>query len=115
MKNLFAALLLGGVIGAGAEVVGKGTQSWSETVGGGRTDVYKIGFVGGEDAGVAVSSDGNSDIDLYVYDENDNLVCKSESYGDKESCTWNPRWTGMFKIKIKNTESYDVDYNGFVW
>jgi len=112
---MFFALLLGGVIGANAEVVGKGTQSWSETVTANHTDVYKVGFVGGEDAGVAISADGTVDIDLYVFDENDNLVCKSESYGDKESCTWNPRWTGMFKIKIKNRESYDVDYNGMVW
>jgi hypothetical protein len=64
MKNLFVALLLGGVIGANATVVGKGTQSWSETVGGGLTDVYKIGFVGGEDAGVAISGNGNGDVDL---------------------------------------------------
>ncbi len=54
MKNLFVALLLGGVIGAHSTVVGKGTQSWNETVSAGRTDVYKVGFVGGEDAGVAV-------------------------------------------------------------
>lgn len=114
MKKMFVALLLGGVIGANATVVGKGTQAWSETVIGGRTDVYKIGFVGGEDAGVSISGD-EGDVDLYVYDENDNLICKSETYGSKESCTWNPRWTGMFKIKVMNRESYDIDYNGFVW
>lgn len=115
MKKMFVALLLGGVIGANAEVVGKGTQSWSESVTGSHTDVYKIGFVGDVEAGASISGDGSGDLDLYVYDENDNLICKSESYGNKESCTWNPRWTGMFKIKVMNRESYDIDYNGFVW
>lgn len=115
MKKMFVALLLGGVIGANAEVVGKGTVSLSSTVLGGHTDVYKIGFVGEEDAGVSISSTDDADIDLYVYDENDNLICKSETYGNKETCSFRPSWTGMFRVKIMNRESYDVDYKGFAW
>ena len=43
-------------------------------------DLYKIAFRGGEVARAAVSGDGDTRLDLYVYDENGNLpnLCKIE-------------------------------------
>ncbi len=42
-------------------------------------DVYKITFRGGETARVAVSGDGDTRLDLYVYDENGNLSPRGRS------------------------------------
>jgi hypothetical protein len=66
------------------------------------TDVFTITFRGAETAVVAISGDGESDLDLYIRDENGHLVCYSESDGDDEWCRWTPRWTGPFTIRVVN-------------
>lgn len=68
----------------------------------GKTDVWPIRFRGGETAYVVVSGDGDTDLDLYVYDENGNLI--ASDYDSLDDCvvSFNPRWTGTFYIKIKN-------------
>jgi len=79
-----------------------GPARWTEVVSSGRTDSYRIAFRGGESAGVAVSGDGDSDLDLYVFDESGNLICKDESGADDMLCRWRPRWNGHFIVKIRN-------------
>lgn len=66
------------------------------------TDHYRVVFRGGEYARVAVSGDGDSDLDLLVFDENDNLVVQDTSYGDDPVVSWTPSWTGPFKIRVRN-------------
>ncbi len=66
------------------------------------TDVYKISFWAGERAQVMVIGDGDTDLDLYIYDENGNLIDKDDDYTDDCICSWTPSWTGSFTIKIKN-------------
>jgi hypothetical protein len=61
-----------------------------------------IVFRGGEPAEVGISGDGDSDLDLYVYDELGNLICRAESRSDYEICRWTPRWEGPFQIRVKN-------------
>lgn len=63
---------------------------------------YTIRFRGGEIARVVVSGDGDTDLDLYVYDENGNLITSDTDYTDQCVCTFSPRWTGPFIIKIVN-------------
>lgn len=65
-------------------------------------DIYRFKFTGGELATVYVSGDGDTDLDLYVYDENNNLVCSDVDYGDECLCMWVPRWTGTYTIQILN-------------
>lgn len=73
-----------------------------DRVGARTTDIWKINFLGGEDAIVYVSGDGDTDLDLYVYDENGNLIDSDTDATDECICTFHPRWTGPFTIKIKN-------------
>lgn len=73
-----------------------------DTVNASTTDTYTIRFRGGERACVVVSGDGDTDLDVYVYDENGNLVGSDTDYGDDCVVVWNPRWTGPFTIKVKN-------------
>ena len=66
------------------------------------TDVYNISFRASELAIVTVVGDGDTDLDLYVYDSNGNLIDSDTDYTDNCVCTWTPRWTGNFRIKIVN-------------
>jgi hypothetical protein len=61
-----------------------------------------IMFRGGEEAIVTVSGDGDTDLDLYVYDSNGNLVASDDDGTDQCIATWTPRWTGRFYIHVKN-------------
>jgi hypothetical protein len=63
---------------------------------------YTDWFRGGETAVVRVKGDGDSDLDLYVYDENGNLVGADRDSTDNCLVIWKPRWTGKFTIKVVN-------------
>ena len=67
-----------------------------------RTDVFTVTFRAGETAMVAISGDGDSDLDLYVFDQNGNRVCGATGRGDDEVCRWTPRWTGTFRVEVRN-------------
>jgi hypothetical protein len=67
-----------------------------------QADVYKITFRGGEAARAAVSGDGDTRLDLYVYDENGNLVTSQVGPGDDCLASWVPRWSGVFVLKVVN-------------
>ena len=71
----------------------------------GQTDVWEFTFVGGQRAGVVVSGDGDTDLDLYVHDQHGNLICGDDDYTDDTVCIWTPRWTGTFYVKIVNRGS----------
>lgn len=63
---------------------------------------YDQKFWADEIAEVAVSGDGDTDLDLYVYDENGNLIASDTDYTDDCYVRFCPRWTGRFRIKIVN-------------
>lgn len=66
------------------------------------TDSFRVTFRGGERAVVTVSGDGDSDLDLFVYDENGNLICKDDDRTDDMVCGFSPKWTGPFTIRVRN-------------
>ena len=68
----------------------------------GTSDVYRVTFKANERAGVVVSGDGDSDLDLFVYDENGGEICRDDDRTDDIVCVWTPKWTGTFTIKVKN-------------
>lgn len=106
-KNLLA------LIKAAGETRGRvgGPTRHEDAVNARSTDVYNIRFRGGETALVIVSGDGDTDLDLYVYDENGNFITSDTDSSDDCVVTFNPRWTGNFTIKIKN---YGSVYNRYV-
>ena len=79
-----------------------GPRSGMDIVYGGNTITYQLGFVANQRAEVIVSGNGASDLDLYVYDSNGNLVTADEGYSDDAFASWVPRWTGSFSIVVKN-------------
>ena len=66
------------------------------------TDQYLVKFEGGRKATVIVEGTDLSDIDLYVYDENDNLICYDDDASSECAVSFSPRWTGYFIIAIVN-------------
>lgn len=79
-----------------------GPKSGTTSILAGDTDVFRITFRGGEWAEVTVIGDGDTDLDLHVYDENGNLVDSDTDDTDVAYCSWIPRWTGTFRIEVKN-------------
>ena len=77
-------------------------KTHQDTVQPGATDVYSVVFDAGQLAEAGIAGDGDGDLDLFVYDENDHLVCRSSASTDREYCRWWPRWTGPFRIEIQN-------------
>ncbi|MPM16218.1 hypothetical protein SDC9_62595 [bioreactor metagenome] len=81
-------------------------------VGGARSGVYvvpgysnhefQIKFWGNELAEILASGDGDSDLDLYIYDENGNLIVYDNDYTDDCYVRWVPARTGLFTIRINN-------------
>ena len=68
----------------------------------GTTDVYRVTFIGGSLAEVALTGDGDTDLDLSIYDEHGSLVCDDIGPTDDAYCSWVPRWTGLFRIHVEN-------------
>jgi hypothetical protein len=66
------------------------------------TDRFTVAFTAGRLAEIAISGDGDTDLDLYVYDSNNNLIASSEDYSDDCYVSWVPRWTGNFSIRVVN-------------
>lgn len=73
-----------------------------DSVNGRSTDTYQISFVGNYLAEIGVSGDGDTDLDLYVYDSNGNLIAKDTDYSDDCYVSWVPKWTGRFIVKVVN-------------
>jgi hypothetical protein len=96
-----AAILASNLSIAHAGTVGGSTRT-VEQVKANITDVYNLSFIAGQEAIVDVKGDGDTDLDLYIYDSSGNLITKDEDYTDHCVARWTPKWTGKFTIKIKN-------------
>ena len=84
------------------------TDGHRDSVRANTTDVYHITFYGGE--GAMVGATGNGDIDIMVYDSSGKLVAKDVEDDDTPVCTWTPRRTQRYTIKVINNEDYRVAY-----
>jgi len=94
--------LIGDVEAMSSRGRANGPASHQDRVRAKATDEYEIVFSGDEVARVAVIGDGDTDLDLYIYDENGNEICRDDDRTDTMICEWEPRWTGPFTIDIKN-------------
>ena len=71
---------------------------------------YEIKFWANELAEVIVVGDGDNDLDLYIYDQNGNLIASDTDYTDQCVCRWVPAWTGSFRIRIVNRGAVYSDF-----
>ena len=94
--------LIDDVAAASSRGATRGARRWSSVVSRRSKDRYRVTFKGGEVAAVYVSGDGDSDLDLYIYDENGHEICRDNDGTDTMLCRWTPAWTGAFIIEIRN-------------
>ena len=66
------------------------------------TDTFYVTFRGYEDAAVIISGDGDTDLDLYVYDANGNLIDADTDGSDDCVVRFMPYRTGTFRIEVRN-------------
>jgi hypothetical protein len=79
-----------------------GKTSFSDNVSANSTKTYYTSFWGGEIAIVAVVGDGDTDLDLYVYDSYGNLVAYDDGRTDVCRVSWYPDRMATYTIKVKN-------------
>ena len=105
MSKILCSLVLAGMVTVlGSVQAGSvsGRSTTFERVEANTTDVFKRTFFGGESATVSVIGDGDTDLDVYVYDENNNLIAKDDGPTDNCFVRWTPKWTGKFTIRVVN-------------
>ncbi len=118
-RRAFCALVLTASVGAmfttpsvaSADPVG-GSIVKSYTVEARSTDTLTVTLRGGETTRIRLSGDGDTCLELRVYDENGNLVASDTvGLGDDREVFVRPKWTGKFSIKVANLGTV---YNRYV-
>ena len=69
---------------------------------GNSADTYDISFREGQLAEIVVGGDGDTDLDLYIFDSNAHLIAQDNDYTDICYVSWVPLWTGRYTVKIVN-------------
>lgn len=104
ISSRFALLSAAGLIAAstaGAGIV-DGPVADSDRVEANDEVTYSEIFKGGDPAAVAVSGDGDTDLDLFVYDEAGELVASDTDLSDQCIVAWVPAKTQRYRIVIRN-------------
>ena len=66
------------------------------------SDAYTVTFTGGEEAVVSAVGDGDTDLDVHIYDEYGHLIVSDTGFSDRALVAWRPIWTGPFVIEVRN-------------
>jgi len=72
---------------------------------------YTADFKASQLAEVVVIGDGDTDLDLFIFDHNGNLISSDTDYTDRCYVSWRPLFTGEFTIVIENLGAV---YNEFI-
>jgi hypothetical protein len=73
-------------------------------------DVYRITFIGGEPALVALAGDGAARLELHVFDADGTAVCAAEPAEGAEVCRWTPARTAAFLVAVRNPGGDAIRY-----
>jgi hypothetical protein len=69
----------------------------------GHTDRWKFMLHADEVTRIRLVGDGDTGLELRVYDENKNLVvADTVGFGDRRQVLVRPRWIGKFSVEIRN-------------
>src|SRR6185436_6686577 len=70
-----------------------------------KSDVYVLRLRGGEKASILVKGDGDTDLDCFLKDENGNTVARDVDSTDTCLIQMTPKWTGQFRVEVRNNGS----------
>ena len=73
-------------------------------------DLFAVKFNAGQEAAIYVKGDGDTDLDLYIFDENANLMGKDEDDTDECLVRFHPRESGKFVVVVVNRGRVYNDY-----
>jgi hypothetical protein len=73
-------------------------------------DTHSFTFRKGQKVTIKVTGDGDTDIDLYVYDENGRLVAKDDDTTDICVVQFTPEETQRYQVKITNLGNVYNEY-----
>jgi len=80
----------------------KGSTYDVDMVGAYSSVTYTETFYGGEWTKVTLDGDGDTDLDIFVYDANGNLIVSHTGGGDSCWVSFLPYFTGEFTIRVVN-------------
>jgi hypothetical protein len=73
-------------------------------------DRAEVHFSAGEVAMVYIRPVSTANLELFIYDDLNNLICSGAGSGPDVGCRWRPRHNGSFLIDVRNNAGADVDY-----
>jgi hypothetical protein len=73
-------------------------------------DRAEVHFLAGEIAMVYIRPIAAVDLDLFVYDDLNNLICTGGGTGHDSECRWRPRHDGSYLIDVRNNNAAEVEY-----
>jgi len=88
-----------------------GTQRLYDRVQAYSKNTYTVGLRGGERTYIEVYGDGDTDLDLFVYDANGNFVVSDTRYSPNAGIWLIPNYTSTYTIVVKNNGRV---YNDFM-
>lgn len=79
-----------------------GAGSWVRDISARSSVSYEMTAQGGYLWNVIAAGDGDTDVDMEVFDQNGNLICRDIAPYTRASCSFTPAWTGRFTVRISN-------------
>ncbi len=104
-RNLFTGLcLLGLVAVCGTANAGnlRGPAHIHGVVQAHSVEVFQFRFCTRHCAEITIHGDGDTDLDIYVYDAHGHLVASGLSYSDFEHLHFQPRCNGTYRVEVHN-------------
>src|SRR5262245_50536513 len=79
-----------------------GPCAWVNRVPAGYEHYYVETYNAGVAAHLKLKGDGDTDLDLFVFDDQGRVVAQGTGLTDEEAVTFTPRVTGQYKIVVRN-------------
>jgi hypothetical protein len=61
-----------------------------------------VTFVQGVQATFGIAGEPDADLELEIVDERGQAVCTDRSRGDRKHCSWTPKTTGEYRVRVRN-------------
>jgi hypothetical protein len=87
-----------------------GQKRWAEQVPARQAATYNIEFAGGQTAEFAIVGDADTDVDIFVYDQNGNLVTQDIGLSDLGLVRWTPGSTQTYPSRSRTSAACGTWY-----
>lgn len=104
-RKIFVGLCLIGLMTTGSALQAgnlNGPTHFHDVVQAHSSQVYYFRFCNHECAEITCIGDGDTDLDLYVYDAHGNLVAYDLNYTDHSHVHFFPHCSGYYRVEVRN-------------